>query len=135
MYSIVCSDTAGLDIGQIIQHTGYINNSNLLPCDGRPLSKIQYPKLYDVIGTQFGGHATGIFNLPDLGARIKPRLVYQDFWETWPCRHCSRIFADGHDRSTWWCQFLKSGLLNQGYEPMTNLEYLELKESKYVRSS
>lgn len=64
-------------------------------------------------------------------------LCYADWWEAWPCEHCKRIFADCHDRSTWFCPISKFEGLARGvlvmlpdrnrYKPMGNLEYLETK--------
>jgi microcystin-dependent protein len=39
-------------------------------CDGRSLSKTEYPKLFDAIGTSFGSDDSDTFNLPDLRGRV-----------------------------------------------------------------
>jgi microcystin-dependent protein len=39
------------------------------PCDGRLLSVSQYPQLFSVIGTTYGGDGTNTFGLPDLRGR------------------------------------------------------------------
>ena len=41
------------------------SNSWYLPADGRALFQGQYPGLYNVIGTTYGGNGA-VFNLPDL---------------------------------------------------------------------
>jgi microcystin-dependent protein len=41
-----------------------------LICDGRSLSKNQYPDLYDVISTSFGSVDSNHFNLPDFRGRV-----------------------------------------------------------------
>lgn len=116
-----------LPVGYIVQGSGF-NNTNLLLCDGSALSKTNYNELYSAIGIMYGGNAgAGTFNLPDFSHKILPRLIYQEFWETWPCVHCGKIFASDHDRGTWWCLTGNESMLRQTYHPMTNLEYLERK--------
>lgn len=41
------------------------SGSGWMPCDGRTLSMDDYPELFDLIGTQYGGDGAG-FALPDL---------------------------------------------------------------------
>jgi microcystin-dependent protein len=41
-----------------------------LICDGRSLSKDEYPELFEVIGTNFGSEDEFSFNLPDFRSRI-----------------------------------------------------------------
>jgi len=112
--------------GYLIQHMVPMNSNYYLPCDGRTLQANSFPELYKVIGTTFGG-GNGVFNLPDMRNKFST-LVYQEYWEMWPCIHCGKIFADGHDRSSWWChKDPGAGMFMTTYTPMTNLEYLELK--------
>jgi hypothetical protein len=40
--------------------------SNWLVCDGRPVNREKYPKLFDAIQCTYGGDAEPMFNLPDL---------------------------------------------------------------------
>jgi microcystin-dependent protein len=37
-----------------------------MPCEGQTLSTSQYPALYNLLGTKFGGNGTTTFCLPDL---------------------------------------------------------------------
>ena len=41
-----------------------------LECDGRALSPTDYPRLFAVIGTAYGGDGVAAFNLPDLRGRV-----------------------------------------------------------------
>lgn len=41
-----------------------------LECDGRALSPADYPRLFAVIGTAYGGDGVATFNLPDLRGRV-----------------------------------------------------------------
>lgn len=41
-----------------------------LECDGRALSPTDYPRLFAVIGTAYGGDGVATFNLPDLRGRV-----------------------------------------------------------------
>lgn len=41
-----------------------------LLCDGRSLSRSTYPKLYNVLGSQFGSNDSLTFNLPDFRGRV-----------------------------------------------------------------
>jgi hypothetical protein len=130
-FIVVKPCSAVLPIGYIFQGTG-LNSHSLMPCDGRALDKMQYSELYQIIGIQYGGsNGSSTFNIPDLRPNqviIPEELVYQDYWETWPCVHCRHTFSDGHDRSTWWCfKEAGRGMFHTTYYPMTNLEYLELK--------
>lgn len=45
------------------------NPYNWLPCDGRTLSITEYPALYSIIGTRYGGDGTKTFGLPDFKGR------------------------------------------------------------------
>lgn len=38
-----------------------------LPCDGRPLSRLMYPRLFAVMGNAYGDAGPTTFRLPDLG--------------------------------------------------------------------
>jgi microcystin-dependent protein len=41
-----------------------------LKCDGRSLSRTEYPDLFNVIGTTFGANDSNTFKLPDLRGRV-----------------------------------------------------------------
>jgi microcystin-dependent protein len=41
-----------------------------LPCDGQILTRSQYPQLFDVLGTLYGGDGRGTFAVPDLRGRV-----------------------------------------------------------------
>lgn len=59
-------------VGEIFLWTGSIppDDSNLLLCDGTHVSNEDYPALYEVIGTSFGGTGATDFALPDLRGRV-----------------------------------------------------------------
>jgi microcystin-dependent protein len=61
-------------IGSILPFAGPANqipSNDFLPCDGRPLEINHHKRLYDVIGTNWGGDAAeGHFKLPDLNGRF-----------------------------------------------------------------
>ncbi|WP_192459292.1 phage tail protein [Musicola keenii] len=57
-------------VGSVCYMAGnYCPANYYLPADGRTLSVSQYPALYAVIGTLYGGNATTNFMLPDLRGR------------------------------------------------------------------
>jgi hypothetical protein len=122
-----------MPVGYILQGAGLNNVPCLLPCDGQALDKVQYAELYGAIGLTYGGsNNSSTFNIPDLRPnQILTDLIYQEYWETWPCINCGKIFSNGHDRSTWWCreQANKASYFTM-YNPMDNLEYLEMKVEK-----
>lgn len=64
----------GLPIGSIIPYTGTTAPFGFLFCDGSELQIVQYPRLYDVIGTRYNGAAPLVgfntFRLPDLRGRF-----------------------------------------------------------------
>jgi len=41
-----------------------------LVCDGRSLSRADYPELFDIIGTDFGSEDGNSFNLPDFTSKV-----------------------------------------------------------------
>jgi microcystin-dependent protein len=41
-----------------------------IKCDGRSLNMSDYPALYEVIGTSFGGGCEGTFNVPNISGRV-----------------------------------------------------------------
>lgn len=54
-----------MEIGKIFLVSGK-NLNNFMQCDGRSLSVQEYPELFAVIGTQYGGDGVNTFNLPTL---------------------------------------------------------------------
>ena len=59
-------------VGEIVLWSG-INapdDSGLLLCDGSSVSSADYPALFSVIGTAFGGDGAPNFNLPDLRGKV-----------------------------------------------------------------
>lgn len=56
--------------GTILAFAGETDNipeaEGWMPCDGRPLPRLRYPKLFEAIGTMWGSHNEDTFNLPDL---------------------------------------------------------------------
>ncbi|BAE50263.1 phage tail protein [Paramagnetospirillum magneticum] len=57
-------------LGQIILFSGSYAPVNWAVCDGHQLSVSQYPALFSLLGTQFGGNGTTTFGLPDLRSRL-----------------------------------------------------------------
>lgn len=56
-------------VGEIRMFAGAIEPINWHFCDGTALSTQQYPALYSLIGTTYGGSGTS-FNLPDFRGRL-----------------------------------------------------------------
>jgi microcystin-dependent protein len=56
--------------GTIISFAGTTVPAGFLPCDGRQVSRSQFPALFAAIGTRFGGTAQPNFALPDLRGRV-----------------------------------------------------------------
>jgi Microcystin-dependent protein len=56
-------------IGQIIMWPSNTMPGGYLKCDGQSVPKVDYPELFAVIGSTFGGDATN-FNVPDYRGRI-----------------------------------------------------------------
>ncbi len=61
-------DIVGDPVGTVKSYAGFASKipADYLLCDGRELSKNEYPVLFDNIGTQFGGDGVNSFRLPDL---------------------------------------------------------------------
>lgn len=57
-------------LGQIIIFAGPYTPENWAVCDGSTLSIQQYPALYALLGTTFGGNGVADFALPDLRGRL-----------------------------------------------------------------
>ncbi|HSN21531.1 MAG TPA: IPTL-CTERM sorting domain-containing protein [Usitatibacter sp.] len=57
-------------IGQVATFAGNFAPDGWLPADGRLLLIVDYPALFSVIGTQFGGDGVTTFALPDLRGRV-----------------------------------------------------------------
>jgi len=56
-----------LPVGAVFLQAGDNENSNTLICDGSPVSRAEYAKLFETIGTAYGnGDGETTFNLPDL---------------------------------------------------------------------
>ncbi len=54
-----------IPIGAIFAFPSEDIPENYLPCEGQELSSVQYPELFNIIGTTYGGSSNS-FNLPDL---------------------------------------------------------------------
>lgn len=64
-------------IGIINSYAGLTEPRHWLFCDGRELSRIEYKRLFDVIGTTYGeGDKVTTFNLPNLKGRIPVGVDY-----------------------------------------------------------
>lgn len=57
-------------VGEIRLFGGNYAPASWAPCDGRTLPIDQYPALYALIGTTYGGDGVNNFNLPDLRGRV-----------------------------------------------------------------
>jgi len=58
-------------IGEIICYAGTTSpDPNWLPCDGSSLLRVDYPDLFDVIGTVYGAADGTHFSVPDLRGRV-----------------------------------------------------------------
>lgn len=65
------SDRDTSPIGTIHSYAGSTEPKHWLFCDGRELSRLEYKRLFDVIGTTYGeGNGSTTFNIPDLRGRI-----------------------------------------------------------------
>jgi len=73
MFDMFCSNTGVCRmIGEIFLWAGDSapDNSNLLLCDGTHVSNEDYPDLWAIIGTSFGGTGATDFALPDMRTRV-----------------------------------------------------------------
>ena len=57
-------------VGQIILFAGPRDIEGWMECDGQMLSTNDYPTLFALLGTAFGGNGTTTFALPDLRGRV-----------------------------------------------------------------
>ena len=57
-------------VGTVQYFGGGYAPKNWMYCMGQPLKVDDYPDLFSVIGTRFGGHGSITFNLPDLRERV-----------------------------------------------------------------
>lgn len=61
----------GVSVGTIVPFTGDTIPMSYLLCDGRAVSRSEYPGLFEVIGTTYGsGDGSTTFNLPNLKGKI-----------------------------------------------------------------
>ncbi|RYG18974.1 MAG: hypothetical protein EON96_03880, partial [Caulobacteraceae bacterium] len=58
-----------LHAGEVVQYAGARTPNGYFDCDGRALSISQFPELFTVLGTTYGGDGVTTFNLPDLRGR------------------------------------------------------------------
>lgn len=61
---------AGVPVGTILPYGGSSAPPGYLPCDGRVVSRIDYPQLFVAIATAWGGDGNPNFHLPDLRGRF-----------------------------------------------------------------
>jgi microcystin-dependent protein len=64
------SVTDSVPIGTILPFAGLTLPDKYLWCDGASLVKADYPNLFSVIGSVYGGNATDSFNVPNLTSRF-----------------------------------------------------------------
>lgn len=62
--------TLSLHIGEYKWSSKTDDFNGWLKCDGRSLSRAEYPELFDVIGTTFGANDPDTFKLPDMRGRV-----------------------------------------------------------------
>jgi microcystin-dependent protein len=63
-------DRTTTNIGDIKWSAITYDSHGWLLCNGRSLSRTEYKKLFEVIGTQFGSEDENSFNLPDCRSRV-----------------------------------------------------------------
>ena len=75
--------------GTILPYVGTDAPAGFLPCDGRAIPKVMFPKLYDAIGDAYGsenGRLLGVrrFRVPDLRARAVrfAEVGIEDHWSS-----------------------------------------------------
>ena len=59
-------------------HGGLTVNHGLLPCDGQLLGINQYPLLYGMLGTRYGGDGRRSFALPNMNGRTPVCIAFND---------------------------------------------------------
>jgi microcystin-dependent protein len=59
----------GLLLGQVVSYAGPTAPAGILPANGQPVSIIQNPALFSVLGTTYGGNGIATFDLPNLQGR------------------------------------------------------------------
>lgn len=70
---IIDSVMVGLQvpIGTILDYAGITAPSGYLECDGRAISRTEYPVLFAILGTSWGsGDGSTTFNIPNLNGRV-----------------------------------------------------------------
>lgn len=73
MFDKFCFNVRGCKmIGEIILWSGSSppDDDNLLLCDGSHISNVDYPALWSIIGTTYGGSGATDFALPDLQGKV-----------------------------------------------------------------
>lgn len=59
-----------LEVGDIKHSMQSDDHNGWMICNGRSLSRADYPELFAVIGTSFGSNDSSTFNLPDARGRV-----------------------------------------------------------------
>ena len=100
------SDRDTSPIGTIHSYAGSTEPKHWLFCDGRELSRLEYKRLFDVIGITYGeGDGISTFNLPDLRGRIPVGVdsTQEEFTEVGKSggskylqSHSHTVTAEGH---------------------------------------
>lgn len=77
MTIIVKKNTSGIVTGAVLPYLGKTSVAGFLLCNGDPVSRVTYGKLFATIGVLYGaGDGTTTFNLPDLrGQFIRSTLT------------------------------------------------------------
>lgn len=57
-------------IGEVKMFAGNFAPVDWMFCQGQQLNIQQYQALYSILGTQYGGNGSTVFNLPDLRSRV-----------------------------------------------------------------
>lgn len=76
-YIWILGGKGGVPIGSVIQ-SNVPQGLGYLPCDGREVSRAEYPKLFSTIGTTYGsGDGVNTFTIPNLNGKIIRYTVSQ----------------------------------------------------------
>lgn len=109
-YEVAKLRTELCPIGTIQSFAFAEHHGGWLPCDGRMLSRSEFPELFNVIGFTFGGDNKDIFKIPDLRGR------FVRGWDNEGSLDGNRIFGSSqedtmqnHQHKTQKCSTFESG--------------------------
>lgn len=127
------SDRDTSPIGTIHSYAGSTEPKHWLFCDGRELSRLEYKRLFDVIGTTYGaGNGSTTFNIPDLRGRIPVGLdsAQEEFVEVGKYggskflqSHSHAYTAEGHTAKipgfVWGSEGIEFNIVKEGWKSET----------------